>query len=233
MRLFVSISLAIAVVAVAAAGVQGRPTHVGCAGKDIHFTAADKSKLVAHRWGTGKTFVVLAHQDYSNLCEWNSYGKRLAKLGYSALAFDFVNLGESQYRPNRPKARIPVDVTAAVKLARSLGAQKVFLVGNSMGGWAVLVAATATKPPVQGVVSVSTVAQYLGDVMPFVSKLTVPVLYIAAKGEATDTLDAQQMYAATPGEKSLTLVGGKLHGIQVVDRSPTARTAIERFLRAH
>jgi alpha-beta hydrolase superfamily lysophospholipase len=44
-------------------------------------------------------------------------------------------------------------VTAAVKLVCARGARKVFLVGASMGGAAVVVAGANTRPTVTGVVS--------------------------------------------------------------------------------
>jgi hypothetical protein len=45
---------------------------------DVSFRAADGTRLVGHRFGHGKTAVVLAHQSDGTLCQWVPYAKRLA-----------------------------------------------------------------------------------------------------------------------------------------------------------
>jgi hypothetical protein len=48
------------------------------AGTKVAFTAGDGAALVGIELGQGRTGVVLAHQNSSDLCEWLPYGKRLA-----------------------------------------------------------------------------------------------------------------------------------------------------------
>lgn len=227
----------VAAMALGAVDASGGTAHIGCPGKDIRFRAADGTKLVAHRYGTGKTFVVLAHMADGDLCQWQDEARRLASQGYSALAFDFRGAGESQVRSGGAAQRIERDVAAAVKLSRTLGAKKVLLVGASAGGWAVLVAAAQAKPSVQGVVAISTPAQYRGDAVAAVRTLKAPVLYVVSTDEGLSE-DAQALHDATgAGAKRLEILSGSAHGTEILDpilnRSgyKAARTLIESFLR--
>ena len=108
-----------------------------------HVPAADGTKLVGHVFGTGPKAVVLGHQSQGTLCEWLSYARRLARLGYTAFAIDFRSHGLSQVRTGAAANRLALDLAAAVKLMRAQGHRKVFLVGASMGGIAAL---TAGRP---------------------------------------------------------------------------------------
>lgn len=234
-HLLVLAASALAALAFAPAG----GAHVGCPGKDVAFRASDATRLVAHRYGAGKTFVVLAHQSGGNLCQWYPYAKRLASLGYSALPFDFRGSGESQTPTGAAARRYDRDVSAAVRLARRLGARKLLVVGASMGGWASITAAPAISPPLAGLVSLSTPPDYLGDARTSAAKLTIPVLYLASKGEGLSE-ETQSLYDATPStDKAIRLVSGDAHGVDLLDSMlgkpswKTVRALIERFLSRH
>ena len=158
--------------------------------------------------------------------------KRLAARGYLALPFDFRGYGESQSGGAR-SSRFDLDVEAAAKEARALGARKVFLVGASIGGSAALAAAAATRPPVAGVVSVSGAADLVGA-LDAAKRLTVPVLYLAGRFDPQFAADARRLYATTAArDRKLDIIGRGEHGTELVDASPKARSAIESFLRSH
>ena len=223
--------LVLCVAALVSGPAGGRPAHIGCLGRDIRFSAADGVKLVAHRFGSGPVAVVLAHDDDGNLCTWVPFATQLAHRGYTAIAFDFRGYGESELRRGRARDRFAADVTAAVHLARRLGAAHVVVIGAGMGGWASLVAAAVTSPPVDAAVSVSTSAEYLTNALPFVSRLTMPLLFVASKGDAYIPVDARRMSEAAPARvKRVTIVAGKEHGLRLIASSQAVRTAILRFL---
>ena len=235
----VKLFLCAAAAAAAAFFAGGAAAHVGCPGENVAFTAADGTKLVAHRYGDGRTFVVLAHQDGGNLCQWYPYVKRLAQLGYSTLPFDFRGFGESQVRKGAANDRVELDVLAAVKLARNLGARRVFVMGASMGGWAALRAMPRISPPVRGFISLSTPPQYRQDVLPAARELTLPVLYLASQDEGLAT-ETKALYEATgSADRTMRIVPGSAHGVDLLDPTlgrpgwRTARALIETFLRTH
>jgi pimeloyl-ACP methyl ester carboxylesterase len=199
---------------------------------ELRFRAADGARLVGHRFGHGRTAVVLAHQTPGDLCQWLTYGRRLARLGYTAFAFDFRNYGQSQVRSYRPGQAQGVDVAAAVKLVRRLGARKVFLVGASLGGSGVLAAGASVRPEVDGVVSVSGAAD-LAHAIEAVPLLRVPVLFLAGRYDPAFADDARRLYeAAGSGDKTLKILQRGEHGTQLVGSSPAARSLVEGFIRS-
>ena len=115
---------------VVARGGDARTSWDGCTARsgDVRFRAADGTRLVGHVFGKGPKAVVLAHQSRGDLCQWASFGKRLARRGYRAFAFDFRNYGQSQARRS-PSIRLSWDVAAAARFLRARGARKVFLIG--------------------------------------------------------------------------------------------------------
>lgn len=203
---------------------------------ELRFKAADGTRLAAHRFGRGSTAVVLAHERNQDLCQWLPYARRLAGLGYLVIAVDSRNNGQSQRRSYPASQRLGADVATAAGTARRLGAKKVFLVGASIGGSAVLVAGANVRPPVDGVVSLSGAADLVGAAAS-VKNLRVPVLYLAAKDDTRSIdfgADAQRLYNATPSaDKAITIVPGSDHGVQLMARDPEARNLVESFISSH
>jgi pimeloyl-ACP methyl ester carboxylesterase len=223
----------------AAASATAAPAYPGCAGApgpDLRLRAADNTKIVAHRWGTGKTAVVLVHQSGADLCQWAPYATRLAGLGYRAIALDLRGNGRSQYRPLPAGLRYSADIAAAVKEARREGATRVFVVGASLGANAAVVAAANVRPLVDGVVSLSGPAAFRFDAVAAARHLQVPALYVAAEVDEGGIYanDAQAMFDATPvTDKSVVIVPGAKHGVALVAGPGRVRTLLEGFLRSH
>ena len=163
---------------------------------DVSFRAPDGTRLAGHLFGHGRVGVVLAHQSDGDLCQWTSYGAHLAALGYTALAFDFRNVGSSGVHHYPGNIRYGGDVAGAVRELRRRGTQKVVLVGASLGGSAVIQGAANVRPLVAGVVSVSGAAD-LSNAIQSAPDLRVPVLYLAGSGDRDFAADARRLYAAT------------------------------------
>lgn len=196
---------------------------------------ADLSGVVL---GSGRVGLVLAHQVESDHCQWGPYALEQVKAGYRVMLFDFAGHGESDTSTTANDDA----VVAAAGYLRSHGAQSVVLIGASMGGTAVLAAATKITPAVAGVISLSGPAVY-GDVsaLSAVPQLAVPVLYAACDLDAPFGDAAAAMYAATPQSVSRTLAVQQTcthHGVALTFTSggPDAtavRSAITDFLAAH
>lgn len=235
--------LATALVAVALAGSSAgaapqRPAHDCVNGGELWFHAADGTRLVGHRFGKGRTAVILTHQSEGDLCDWLPYAKRLAARGYFVFPIDFRGYGFSGFSAAGPY-RFAQDVAAATKALRELGVREVFVVGASMGGIAAIVAGSQITPQLDGVVSVSSPRLYRSmNGIAAAKRLRVPVLFLAARDDDNAgydfSKDATALHrAAAAKDKRLELLPGRLHGIELVGGSATARAAIERFLAKH
>ncbi len=97
--------------------------------------------LPAHRYGRGEHWVIFCHGAVFNKESWAALCREVAQRQATALAFDFHSWREP------PFAQIPLseDILAAVRFARAQGAQRVALVGGSLGADATLRAARSLK----------------------------------------------------------------------------------------
>jgi len=183
--------------------------------------------------GTGRRGLVLGHQLGSDLCEWLPQARAFARRGYRALVFDFAGFGDSQHGP--ADTRVDTDVVAAAEQLRRHGADRIVLIGSSMGGTAVLSAATRIRPPVAGVVSLSGPSGFGGvDAQGAMARLRVPVLFVVAADDQHFTEQARVMYrAARVHDKRLLVIPGGGHGtglLEFGDDAPRVRAAVRGFI---
>jgi pimeloyl-ACP methyl ester carboxylesterase len=185
--------------------------------------------------GTGRAGLVLGHQLGSDLCEWLPQAREFARGGYRVLVFDFAGFGDS--RPG-PDSRVDTDVVAATAELRRRGVDRVVLVGSSMGGTAVLAAATRIRPPVAGVVSLSGASSYGGvDAGAAMARLRVPVLFVVGADDQHFTAQARPLHrAARMRDKRLLVIPGGGHGTSLVEfgsDAPRVLAAVRRFIADH
>ncbi len=216
------------------------PSHACVNANELWFRAADGTRLVGHRFGGAKpgarTAVVMAHMSVGDLCQWVPFARRLARQGAFAFPFDLRGHGFSEGRQNHRRAA--ADIAAAVRAVRALGAQKVVVMGASLGGIAALVSVPNLKPSVDGVVSVSGPVTIPGtlNAMPAVKKLDVPTLYVVSEDDQNPpydfAADARTLYDETgTDEKRLEVLPGSLHGTFLVDGSTAVRGLLRAFVR--
>ena len=128
-------------------------------------------------------------------------------------------------------------VADAAQLRRR-GADRIVLVGSSMGGTAVLSAATRIRPPVAGVVSLSGPSSFGGvDAEAAMARLRVPVLFIVGADDQPYREQAGLMYrAARARDKRLLVVPGGGHGTSLVEfgeDAPMVLAALRGFIARH
>ena len=209
--------------------------------KQVTFATAAGAYLTGYLLGTGETALVLAAQASADSCSWLSFAKQQAAKGYRVLAFDFAGEGRSRRAPDtaNTSSTNSGDVEAAAKYAREHGASRVVLLGASRGGTAVLVAAGRLTPPATAVISLSAPGSYEGEsALDAVPRLTVPVLYLAARGDTNFATAARSLYDATPGTaRQLVITPGGLHGhgflVIAAEGASEGSAAIDAFLAAH
>ena len=193
----------------------------------LHFGGAMGNPIAGALLGAEgrRSGVVLAHQLYDNFCSWLPYGRSLEAKGYLVLAFDFG-----------PEAPVPQIEAAATELRRR-GAERVVLVGASIGGTASLVAAAAMRPPPAAVASLSGPAK-LGrmDALAAVRRLRVPMLFMAGAQDGSFTESARMLYSVAAGrKKTLDVLRTYRHGTALLttDAGPRARELLTAFILRH
>ena len=160
--------------------------------------------------------------------------RNLAGKGLFVFAFDFRGHGFSQGR--LAYGRLAVDVGAAVKAVRGLGARKVVVMGASLGGIAAIVAAANVKPPLDGVAAISAPRGDRGAPrrLPSARLRFRRCTSRLSRTRTTRTTSPPTLNASsTTGspDKRLELVPGALHGVFLVNGSAPVRALLERFSR--
>jgi pimeloyl-ACP methyl ester carboxylesterase len=189
-------------------------------------------RLAALSIGTGRAAVILAHQSAGYLCQWWPYARSLAA-HLRVVAFDFDGCGASP-----PGDRdYPGEVAAAAQWARYRGSRLIVLMGASMGGTAVMVAAARLGNLVTGVIDLSGPAQFADmDALAAAGRVHVPVLFGYGTLDIDFAGDVRQVRAATATrDKPIVTVDSQAHGVDLVD--PTVgyaqvRQAVLRFIQA-
>jgi pimeloyl-ACP methyl ester carboxylesterase len=177
----------------------------------ITVTTEDGLALEGRLFGSGSAYVVLAHMRPATMDSWFSFAELLASKGYSALVFNFRGYGASE----GDGFQVDVDVVAAIDHAVSLGAEKMFVVGASMGGTGAIAAAAVR--PVGSVVTLSAPARFEGvDAVAAASQVTAPILLIAGADNPPYQAEAEEIAAAAAGASDVRIVPSSAHGTNLL-----------------
>ncbi len=193
--------------------------------RDVSFTTADGGTIDADLYGRGTSGVVFAHGAIFNKESWAPMARRMAAKGFQALAIDFRGYGRS-HGGSDPGAQ-DQDVLAAVRWLHAHGANKVSVVGGSMGGGAAGEAAIEAKP---GEIDKLILLSPMPITHPERLK-AASILYIASRDEGLAPRVRQQ-YARAPKPKKLILLPGSAHAqnIFATGEAQALSDAIVQFL---
>jgi uncharacterized protein len=193
--------------------------------RSMWFRASDGVRLYGIESGTGRTAVVLAHEGGADLCQWVSYMETLNRAGIRTFAFDFRGNGNSEY-PERARLALGHDLAGAVDQTRADGAKRVFLMGASMGGAAVVQNSADIR--VDGLISLSgtRLASGYGINDPAgVRSLSAPLLYVGTRADPrVPRREAVSVFERVgSSDKRIVLYAGSAHGVTLVDVPPYGR----------
>jgi pimeloyl-ACP methyl ester carboxylesterase len=189
-----------------------------------------RDRLAAVSIGTGRVAVVLAHQSSGSLCQWWPYARSLAAR-FRVVAFDFDGTGASP--PG--DGNYPGEVAAAAKWARRHGARRIVVMGASMGGTAVMVAAARLGDSIAGVIDLSGPAEFAGmNALGAARRVHVPALFAYGTLDAGFAADVRHVRAATAArDKPILAIKTLDHGVSLVDPEvgyAQVREAVLRFI---
>ena len=172
--------------------------------------------LDARVFGRGDTGVILAHMRPADQSSWFPFATELAATGdFTVLTFDFRGYGDSTGEQNFD--RVDTDLQAAYEYMRdTLGLERIFLVGASMGGTAALV--VAARNSVEGVVSVSSPAQFPPlDALESVDDISAPKLFITARDDVPAFRSQEEFWELAREPKQQQIYEGDEHGTELLD----------------
>jgi pimeloyl-ACP methyl ester carboxylesterase len=200
--------------------------------RTVQIGTADGGVIHADVYGEGKRGIVLAHGGQFNKGSWQTQARQLAPAGFLVLAVDHRGYGESR-GPGQEDiytAPLHLDVLAGVRYLRSVGADRVFAIGASLGSWAVATAAIVEPGSISRLVLLSATPRDPPE------KLVVPKLYIMARDDANSgglRLPALRAhFDRAPEPKELIVVDGSAHAQFLFKTEHAARIMreIRRFL---
>ena len=178
----------------------------------VSFPTDDGGVIYADVYGKGDRGVVLAHGGRFNKESWEKQARRLAAAKFRVLALDFRGYGKSR-GPGQSapmSAPLELDVLAAVRYLRKMGAKSVSVVGGSMGGGAAGDASIASQPgEIDRVVFLGAAPNGPAD------KLKSSTLFIVARDDASEDgprlPGIRQQYEKAPEPKKLIILNGSAH----------------------
>ena len=163
---------------------------------------------------SGDFGVVLSHMYPADQSSWHPFDRRLATMGFAALAFDFRGYGQSE--GEKGPALIDRDVEAAVNYLATQGVARIVLIGASMGGTASLIVADRLVEVV-GVATLSAPGEFNGlDARDAADGLTKEALFIAAEDDGIAEPSARDFADAATAPAVAFVVPGSDHGTQLL-----------------
>ncbi|HYD55172.1 MAG TPA: alpha/beta hydrolase [Gemmatimonadaceae bacterium] len=199
----------------------------------ITFATRDDGVVAADEYGAGRDAVLLVPGGRYERRSWERQARLLADSGLRVLALDLRGRGDS--RAGRAGTdSIQLDVLAAIAYLRATGAQRLTVVGASLGGWAAAEAAIAASPPIDGLVLLA----HAPIVRP--ERLRVRTLFLVSRddvrgGGIRRLPELREQYRRTRARKTFVVLDGAAHAqaLFATDQGPTVMAEILRFARAH
>jgi pimeloyl-ACP methyl ester carboxylesterase len=188
----------------------------------VRFRASDGTRLAGRLFGSGQVGVVLAHQIDNDQRAWFPFAVELAEGGYAALTFDFRGYCPRGLGGCSADGGIDdtwMDVLGAARFLREQGAERVWLVGASIGGDACLAAAAAGPAGLAGLITLSSpkfIVAY--DIRPAtMAAIAVPALFVAGRLDGDAPSSARAFFRWSPGPAELLLLPTGEHGTDLLN----------------
>lgn len=198
----------------------------------VSFPTSDGGIVFGDLYGDGVDGVILAPGGRFNKSSWTVQARVLAEAGFRVLAIDFRGRGESRVGRSGSDA-LSLDVLAAARYLREIGANQIAVVGASLGGWAAGEAAvesiTATS------IEISRLVLLAHSPIRQPERLPGRKLFIVSRGDTSGTgasrLEAiRAQYEAAPEPKALMVVEGNAHA-QLLFQETEGEKVMSEILR--
>lgn len=240
--------------------LQTTPDRLGMKFEELRIpvgSGADKGEL--YGWWVPSAYsaaptVLYFHGNYRNIGYNLEHTLRLHNLGYNVLLADYRGYGKSSGgKPN--EAKVYEDAEAAWQYllnVRGVKPQQAFIYGHSLGG-AIAIDLAVHHPEAAGLITESTFTsmQAMGELeygylpvgslinqrfesLQKIAGLKIPVLLIHGTWDKKIPVNmAQQLYAAAPQPKTLTLIEGGEHSNSGAVGLVEYRQAVSAFVKQY
>ena len=201
----------------------------------VTLTTVDGLALAADVVVVGKTWVLLGHQFGLDRSTWGALPSALQALGYSTLAWDFRDHGES---PEGDVGLIDLDWAAAVAFAEANGADRLLGVGASMGGTSGVVA-VADGAPLERFVAISSGVNFTGQhAEEALERIAAagsapPMLFVSGDADVGAAFGLAEFDRITSGlglAHETELYATSLHGNRLVESELFGPAVVERVV---
>ena len=176
-------------------------------------------------YGHGSTALILSNQVENVSNEWGNVPQQFASRGFMVLTY--------QYRDTTDDTSRLADLQAAIAFMQQQGAQKIVLMGASVGG--VVTAVVATQAHVQAIVLLSAPYAYNTILLNATQarQITAPAL-IVESDEDEFLPDAQKIYGWLIAPKALKIYSDDAsHGVELFANHDDLFPYVWQFLQRH
>jgi esterase/lipase len=206
--------------------------------RTVTFTASYSATLNGTLYGNGATAVIFSNMGANKQSDWSQVAERVARRGYMTLTYDNRYWRANGTIDNSARVFVPDDLRAAMKFMREQGAQRVALVGASLGSMASLKVGAETNPAAVVIMSSPIDRQALPFLVTSddVRAIASPKLFLVAENDALGfTGDVKKMYEVARAPKQLELFAGTAHGTDVFKTSDgdVVIETLLKFLETH
>ncbi|HKY54834.1 MAG TPA: dienelactone hydrolase family protein [Anaerolineales bacterium] len=183
----------------------------------VTFNTTDGATVNGELYGSGKTAVVFS---VMGNCKpgWREFAQLTAAQGFMALAYQWHACRESGSTDENELQKFVEDARAAVNFVRERGAEKIILVGASLGG--VASAKLAIESQASGLVilaSPPSIPQWGFEIEPDDLNTDIPKLFITAENDDTVPADSMRaLYDLAAEPKEWQTYPGTAHGTDLL-----------------
>ena len=196
----------------------------------VTFSTSDGATVNGELYGSGKTAVIFS---VMGNCKpgWREFAQLTAAQGFMALTYQWHGCRESGAANEAELQKFVEDARAAINFVREEGAEKVILVGASLGG--VASAKLASESQASGLVvlaSPPSILQWNFEIHPADLDTDIPKLFITAENDNTVSAEeTRALYDMAAEPKEWQTYPGTAHGTDLFE-GETATELEQRIL---
>ncbi len=172
--------------------------------REISYETGDGGRVFGNLYGESTHAVLLGHGAVFNKESWDELARELTGAGYQALAIDFRGYGKST--AGRTRGALHEDILGGIRFLKDeVGAERVSVIGASMGGGAVGDAISqAAAGDVDSVILLAAVPTGAPE------RMQGRKLFIVSEGDGARR-SVERQYGAAGDPKQLTILAGSAH----------------------